>query len=52
MTLVVSKIWEMCFAGFGKLVCLAGAVAGPILPALTCGAIVCSCALGGGAYLG
>jgi hypothetical protein len=46
MTLVVSKIWEMCFAGFGTVVCFAGTVAGPIVPALRCGANEYSIALG------
>jgi hypothetical protein len=50
MTLL-SKIWDMCFAGFGKVIWKAAA-AGPILPVLVVyGMSVCSCALDGGACL-
>jgi len=50
MTPSCSKIWEMCFAGFGKIVWAFGAAAGPMLPVSMCGESVCSVALGGGAY--
>jgi hypothetical protein len=50
MTLL-SKIWYMCFAGFGKVI-WKSAAAGPILPVLLVyGMLVCSCALDGGACL-
>lgn len=46
---VLSKIWEMCFAGFGKAILRLEAVAGPTLPVEKYGEIEYRIVLVGGA---